>query len=242
MKIWFEVDLAANPIAELRQLISIPLTTGYLAPELFQKTVQEVEYDVSRVLIEQFGDMSPDKRFYMFLLTEGLRKYFGAEVHMERPWGTNRFPYLDDEFVEFAFSAPFVGVYSHTIKPSINNRYRSQYFYAYIIRKYRPDLLDAATDHGYSPRDVVSPFGLLKIAPKHLYWRWNRMRTDYREFKTEEWTEALYKRCLLEKPIKDDLFSRKLEEDFKNGSWKKNRLEFAKAASLKLWLEELNFI
>jgi hypothetical protein len=236
------VDLAANPIAELRQLISTPLTTGYLAPELFQKTVQEVEYDVSRVLIEQFGDMSPDKRFYMFLLTEGLRKYFGAEVHMERPWGTNRFPYLDDEFVEFAFSAPFVGVYSHTIKPSINNRYRSQYFYAYIIRKYRPDLLDAATDHGYSPRDVVSPFGLLKIAPKHLYWRWNRMRTDYREFKTEEWTEALYKRCLLEKPIKDDLFSRKLEEDFKNGSWKKNRLEFAKAASLKLWLEELNFI
>ncbi len=234
------VNQAANAFAEPKNIIATQIKGSYFSAELLNQTAEEVEADLSREFFEPFGDLPPDQRFYMFLLTEGLRKYFGAEVHMERPWGINRFPYLDDEFVEFAFSAPFAGVHSQTIKPTVGNRYRSQSFYAYVIRKYRPQLLNAATDHGYSPGDVISPISLLKIAPKYLLWRWQRQRTNYREFKTEEWTEVLYKRRLLEKPIKDDLFSQKLEADFKNGSWKADRLEFAKAASLKLWLEELD--
>ena len=104
----------------------------------------------------------------MFLFTEGLRKYFGAEIQMERPWGINRFPFLDDEFVEFAFRAPFAGVYSRTLHPTVANRFQSQYFYAYIIRKYRPKLLNALTDHGYAPRDVISPLALWRIGPQFL--------------------------------------------------------------------------
>lgn len=231
-----------DPMAELQKIINESNSIRYFAQEALYKSWDEVEADVQVGFAEPFKKLLSDRRFYMFLLTEGLRKYFGAEIHMERPYGVNRTPFLDDEFVEFLFQAPFSGVYSRALRPTIRNRYRSQYFYAYIIRKYRPDLLDAATDHGYSPRDVVSPFGLLKIAPKHLYWRWKRRQIDYREFKTEEWTEVLYKRRLFAKPVRDNLFSRRFEEDFKNGEWKANRLEFAKAASLKLWLEELNFI
>ena len=236
------MNLASDPIAELRQIIASPLATGYFKEEVFRQAAEEVEADVSSAIIPQFGDMPSDQRFYMFLLTEGLRKYFGAEVHMERPWGINRFPYLDDEFVEFAFSAPFAGVHSRTLRPSIMNRFNSQYFYSYVIQKYRPELLNYQTDHGYSPRDLVSRFALLRIGPKFLYWRNQRRRIGYREFKTEEWTEGLYKRHLFAKPMGDDLFSRKMKEDFQNGKWKTSRLEFAKAASLKLWLEELNLI
>lgn len=233
------LNLAADPCGELSQVIAAPDAAGYFAPELLRQAAEEVEADVAVVLTERFGDMTPDRRFYMFLLTEGLRKYFGAEVHMERPWATNRFPYLDDEFVEFLFRAPFAGVYSRTLKPTVGNRFHSQYFYAYIIRKYRPELLKAPTDHGHSPEDILSPFALFKIGPKYLLWRRKRERIGYREFKTEEWTEALYHRQLFTKPIRDDLFSEKLEEDFRNGAWKTHHLEFAKAASLKLWLEAI---
>lgn len=231
------LNLVADSCAEFRRILTTPGAAGYFVPKLLRQAAEEVEADVSAALVEPFGDMLPDRRFYMFLLTEGLRKYFGAEVHMERPWGTNRFPYLDDEFVEFIFRAPFAGVYSRTLKPTVENRFRSQYFYAYVIRRYRPGLLEAPTDHGYPPGDVLAPLALLRIGPKFLYWRWKRRRIGYREFKTEEWTEAFYYRHLFTKTMQDDLFSEKLEKDFRNGAWKTHRLEFAKAASLKLWLE-----
>ena len=175
----------------------------------------------------------------MLLLTEGLRKYFGAEVHMERPYGTNRFPFLDDEFVDFLFRAPFAGVYSRTLRPTVGNRFRSQYFYAYIIRKYRPELLKAPTDHGHSPGDVLSPVALLRIGPKYVYKRWKRQRMGYREFKTEEWTEGFYNRHLFSKSIPKSLFSSTMEEDFRSGAWKARRMDFARAASFKLWLETI---
>lgn len=235
------LNLASDPLSELEQIVITPDAATCFAPDLFGETVEEVEADVSAALTERFGDMPPDRRFYMFLLTEGLRKYFGAEVHMERPWGINRFPYLDDEFVEFAFRTPFAGVHSRTLKPTVQSRFRSQYFYAHVIRKYRPELLEAPTDHGYSPKDVLSPLGLLKIGPKFLLWRWKRKRIGYREFKTEEWTETFYQRRLFETPTRHDLFSTKMEEDFHSGVWKTHRLEFAKAASFKLWLELIEY-
>lgn len=233
------INLAADPLAELGRALAAPKAAGYFANHLLRRTAEEVVADVSAALLERFGEMPPDRRFYMFLLTEGLRKYFGAELQMERPWGRNRFPFLDDEFVEFAFRAPFAGPYSRTLKPTVENRFSSQYFYAYVIRKYRPELLEALTDHGHSPGDVLGPFALFKIGPKYLYRRWKRRRRGYREFKTEEWTEELYRKHLFQRAVRDDLFSPALREHHNSGAWKAHRLEFAKAASFKLWLEML---
>ena len=234
------LNLAKDIRAETRQVLREPEGAGYYAPAFLRHGLEEAEADVMAALVERFGDMPPDQRFYMFLLTEGLRKYFGAEIQMERPWGINRFPFLDDEFVEFAFCSPFAGVHAHTLHPSVENRFQSQYFYAYIIRKYCPVLLNALTDHGYAPRDVISPLALLRIGPQFLFQRWQRQRVGYREFKTEEWTEKLYRQHLFQTTPRADIFSGKLVEDFQNSSWKGARLEFAKAASLKLWLEMLS--
>lgn len=235
------LNFSADPRAEFRKILTMSGAAGYFAPELLHQPAEEVEADVSAALIQAFGDMPSDRRFYMLLLTEGLRKYFGAEVHMERPWGTNRLPYLDDEFVEFAFRAPFAGVFSRTLNPTVGNRFRSQYFYAYVIHKYRPELLRYPTDHGYPPADVLSPLALLKIGPKFLYRRWKRKRTGYQEFKTEEWTESFYRRHLFQKPARQGLFSPQLEEDFRKGTWRARRLDFARAASLKIWLEAIGY-
>ena len=231
------LNLAEDGRAEYRRILSSPDALRYFSAELIRVSSDEVQADLERTLFLPFGELPPDRRFYMFLLTEALRKYFGPEVHMERPWGINRFPFLDDEFVEFAFRSPFAGVYSRTLKPTVQNRLRSQYFYAFVIRKYCPELLQFPTDHGYPPRDVLSPFAMLKVGPQFIWRRWRRERKRYREFKTEEWTEAFYRRRLFSSEVRGDLFSPRLAEDFGTGVWLANRLEFAKAASLHMWLE-----
>jgi len=229
---------SVHPCAELRQMLSEPGAVRYFAPQLLHRSVDAVEADLRSALVEPFGQLGPDRQFYMFLLTEGLRKYFGAELQTERPYGVTRTPFLDDEFVEFLFQAPFAGVHSRTLRPTVGNRYRSQRFYAHIIREHRPELLAAPTDHGYPPQDVLSPLALLLIGPKQWRARRWRRRSGYREFKTEEWTEALYRRHLFNKPCGEWL-QPALQEDLQTGAWLARRLEFARAASLKLWLETL---
>lgn len=231
------LNVATNPTDELNNIMAEPNVIRYFSPNLLKHAIDDIEADINSVLVERFGEMAPDRRFYMFLLTEGLRKYFGAEIHTERLYGINRFPFLDDDFVQFLFHAPFAGVHSRTIQPTVQNRHQSQYFYAYIIRKYRPELLAAPTDHGYPPSDVLSPLALFMICPKQLYAKWQRRRNGYREFKTEEWTESLYKKFLFQKPTNAEWFTSAMETDFNSGEWLQRRLEFARASSLKMWLE-----
>jgi hypothetical protein len=231
------LNTASDPLGELERIFTEPNITRYFSPDMIRCATDGVKADIVDALIKRFDMMSSDQRFYMFLLTEGLRKYFGAEVHIERLYGVNRTPYIDDEFVEFLFRTPFAGVYSRTIHPTVKNRFNSQYFYAYVIRKYKPELLNATTDHGHSPSNVLSPLALLIIGPKYLLARRRRKQSNYREFKTEEWTEKFYRRVLFQQPIDNEWFTPALENDFYSGEWLQHRLEFARAASLKLWME-----
>src|SRR5207249_8449175 len=114
---------------------------------------------------------------------------------------------------------------------------RSQHFYACTIRKYYPALLHAPTDHGYAPGDLLSPLALFKIGAHLLFWTQKKRRTAYREFKTEEWTDTFYQQSLFGRKADPELFSLHLENDYRSGIWKAKRLDFAKAASFKLWLE-----
>ncbi|HEY3063189.1 MAG TPA: hypothetical protein VGL99_29795 [Chloroflexota bacterium] len=227
-----QLHLSTTAMADVAQLVE---RSRYIRSELVRDSLADIQADVADLFDEGVRGLPTDRRFYVFLLSEGLRKYFGAETHIERPWGLNRFPFLDEEFVEFAFRAPFAGVHSRTLQPTIGNRFRSQYFYAHVIRRYRPELLQATTDHGYAPADLLGPLPLLRIAPKVLA----RRRRQAPEFRTEEWTAGLYQHQLLRTLPPDDIFTGKLGSDFEDGSWLANRLAFARAASLKLWLERM---
>jgi hypothetical protein len=183
---------------------------------------------------------SANHRFFHFLFTQALRKYFGAEVHMERIYATNRFPYLDDEFVEFMFRAPFSGVRSTALSPTAKQRFQSQNFYAYVIRRYKPELLEFTTDHGFSPADLLRPLPFLWIAPKFLFHRQRRKLVNYREFKTEEWTGAYYRNRRKDLDVASQMFSSRMTSDLDNGTWLEHRTEFALAASLKIWLNRVS--
>ena len=156
---------------------------------------------------------------------------------MERLYLSNRFPYLDTDVVDFIFRSPFAGLHSNPFKPTPSQRIRSQFFYAHLINANRPELLRATTDHGFPPSDLLKPFSLLRIGPKYLYRRQvNKMR-KYREFKTEEWTARYYsgKKAILKSA--SPIFSEKIIGEFESGEWIQRREAFARAASLKLWLQ-----
>ncbi len=236
-----KLNRAENSYAAWNYIKQTLINNSYLNSDLIEKNLDIVKEHFSQQIWKQLQDFSENERFYLFLLYEGLRKYFGGEVHSERIYADNRFPYLDDDFVSFVFKSPYAGVYSNALNPSISQRFRSQYFYAYIMRKYRPELLSYPTDHGHSPSDVLSPLALFQIAPKYFLMQWKRRR-GYREYKTEEWTEDLYQNSLFEQPQQDGIFSNKMKEDFISDAWKFNRTEFTKAASLKFWLESVGIL
>ncbi|MBM3325003.1 MAG: hypothetical protein FJY66_04985 [Calditrichaeota bacterium] len=228
---------AAEPVRRPDVLRGALPRLRYFDQAFLTTHLPEVMADVERM----FGDCaeleSAGERFYYFLLTQALRKYFGAEVHMERPFAANRFPYLDDDFVEFIFRSPFAGVRGNVLKPTPQQRFRSQYFYAHVMKRYRPDLLDATTDHGFPPSDLLRPLPLLWIGPKFLFRRQVRKWMNYREFKTEEWTAAYYRKKASVLAMSSPIFSPALLGDLSDSVWLQQRTEFAKAASLKVWLK-----
>ena len=154
------------------------------------------------------------------MIREGLRKYFGGEVQSERIYATNRFPYLDDDFVNFIFQSPFAGVYSNALNPSPNQRFRSQYFYAKIMEKYYPILLKYQTDHGFPASYVLSKIPVLKIGIPFLYNRRKKKKSNYQEFKPVEWAELFL----------NDI------DNYRQGLWKNNFYKFSNAISFNYWM------
>ena len=190
--------------------------------------------------IARYGAISDNQRFFAFMLTESVRRYFGGEVQAERIYAVNRFPFLDDDFVDFVSTSPFAGFHRNPLRPTIGERYRSQYFYANLIKRYRPELLRYETDHGYPASYVLARYPLILIGPRYIAKRIRHSLFHYQEFKTEEWTRGVYhNRLLMSRPAKAPL-APTLRQDYETGAWAGNRLEFARAASLMMYFDLLD--
>ena len=232
------LNAAADPIAVLRELTVAQQADSYLTPETFAAAQAEVEADVAE-WFEWTSGYDTNQRLHLYLLGEASRRYFGAEVGTERVYATNLFPFLDIDFFEFIFRAPFAGVHSRAVKPTISDRFNSQYFYAYLIRKYRPELLPYTTDHGYPPADLLKTPPLLYAGPGYLRSRVAARITRFREFTPEEWLPQFYRDHLFapgDKPY--PFLAPKFRQDFESGAWQANLSAFEKTAALRLWLQE----
>jgi hypothetical protein len=213
--------------------------SSYLSADIFEPSIKnEVIEDVKR-WFEEYGSYPRDQRVYLYLLTEVTRKYFAAELSTERIYATSRLPFLDDEFVEFIFKAPFAGVYSKTITPTVKNRFKSQQFYAYIIKKYKPELLKYFTDHGYPPGDLLSPFSLILVGVKYLIMRMYKKATSYDEFRPKKWMRRFYsenRSFLIGQPM---ISAPSFQQDLDTERFIENLDEFNKVGAIVLWLKFL---
>jgi len=172
---------------------------------------------------------------FTYFIKDALRKYFGGEVHSERIFATNRFPFFDDEFVELILQSPFSAINNTFMKPTINERLNSQLYYAYILKNNKPELLKYTTDHGFAPKFLFYPFSTLFVGSQVFIKNKIKKWKGYKEFKTEEWSAKLVHKNF---DILNQLTltnSRFLKDMIRKDIFILNRNELIKSFSLNLY-------
>jgi hypothetical protein len=135
-----------------------------LNPLIFEEVEEGLMHDLNTFYEGKWGHLSLNKRFYMFVLEEVFRKYFGPEITMQSKYLINRTPFLDFQFVEELFSSQLAGIYNDFYQHNPVKRKRGQLLYARIIKDTHRQLYRMKTGKGYAPRDVLHPLGNLKLA------------------------------------------------------------------------------
>jgi hypothetical protein len=107
--------------------------------------------------------LTKNQQFYKIVFEEIFRKYFGAEMVNQFRYLSNRTPFLDFDFVKAILSTSIAGVHSDFFTHNPLKRFKGQALYAHIINKTYPQFGREITDKGYSPNDLMSINGKIKI-------------------------------------------------------------------------------
>lgn len=153
------IFLSGNPEKELNDVIQEAISLSYFKNGFFDKdSIEEFRDIFMKKYIEKFNSYDKIIRFFLFILDEGIRKYFTQEIQAERVYVTNRFPYFDQDFLDLIYQTTYAGMYNGFLGKSKYKRRKGQLLYAHIMKKYKPELLNIVLDRGYKPGDLIRPF------------------------------------------------------------------------------------
>lgn len=123
----------------------------------------------------EYGQLTLNQKFYLFVFEEVFRKYFGAEMVNQFRYLRNRTPYIDIDFLRTILGTGFAGIYSDFFERNPFKRFKGQVLYAHIIKKSRPDLGRIITDKGYCPNDLLTLTGKVKVIRGYLKKKANKV-------------------------------------------------------------------
>jgi len=230
------VLLSNDPLKKMEEEISNYPYKNYWGKEIFNELNKEKVIESWREKYLNRNYISINQFVFTYFIKDALRKYFGGEIQAERIFATNRFPFLDDEFVELILQSPFSAINNTFMKPTIFERLNSQIYYGHIIKKNKPQLLKYTTDHGFAPKYLFYPFSAFFIGSQVYVKSKIRNWSNYKEFNSEEWSERLFDESaeLFEKEslINIDLLKKKVE----NRKWRLMPEESKKLFSIQLFL------
>ncbi len=130
-----------------------------------------------------------NQQFYVYMLEEVFRKYFGAEIVMEQYYFASRTPFLDAAFMQALFKTELAGCNATYREDSPFGRYKGQVLYPHIIKKTFPALLKPQLDRGYAPGDFLSLAGKARIAYGYIL---KRMAQRGRDLTVPDYGERLF--------------------------------------------------
>ena len=182
-----------------------------------------------------FGEegLTLNQRFYLFLVQEVFRKYFGTEMAMEDGYVHNRSPYLDSDFMDFIFRTPLCGA---NYDFYVNNpfvRVNGQLLYARIINNNSRILAKLPTNRLYAPQDLLTTPGRVKTGLSFLYRRYFTKNGE--DYGLSAGVERFMRENSNSVEGVEFLNGREILQDMENGNWKKHRLDFYKAISWAYW-------
>jgi asparagine synthetase B (glutamine-hydrolysing) len=120
--------------------------------------------------IDDFKQFCSDKQFsknealYYYVFVEMFRKIFGSLLHAQFQYIKVRTPFLDYSFVSKLFQSEYLGAYNEFFIHNPIKRKKGQMVYPYIIKKNNTQLYGLPTNKGYSPKDLLSMSGNMKLA------------------------------------------------------------------------------
>ena len=230
-----------TPQKTIKHFATVLVEKGYIQSRLVRHALDGVMEDIEKHYLQGYKDLARPIRLSMFFLDEGARKYFSWEISIERPYVTNRFPYLDFDFLDTLHKTRYAGMYGGYPGRGLLKRRESQLVYAFIIDKYKPELGVIPVDRGYAPRDLLHffPLGFLRVVFGYTAARVYRLRVGDDTFKTEKWVIGTINRYLTENRETIDFWGSRIENIFRDGSFKKDFLKYCQVVSLMHYFDTL---
>lgn len=173
------------------------------------------------------------QRFYFFLVNEVFRKYFGTEMAMEDRYVHNRSPYLDYDFINFIFKTPLCGANYDFFEHNPLVRMRGQLLYARIINNNSTRLAEFPTSRLYAPRDLLNGIGRVKAGVSFIYRKLLGANVD--GYGLDVGVSRFMEENIGDIEDMEFLNAKEIIDDFRNGNWKKHKLDFCKAISWAYW-------
>ena len=174
-----------------------------------------------------------NQRLYFFLLKEVFRKYFGIEMAMEDRYVHNRSPYLDYDFIDFIFKTPLCGANYDFFEHNPLVRIKGQLLYARIINNNNSRLAEFPTSRLYTPRDLLNGAGRIKAGFSFLYRK--LLGTSVNGYGLDVGVARFVEENLGDIEDMEFLNTKEMIDDFRNGNWRKHKLDFCKAISWAYW-------
>jgi hypothetical protein len=174
-----------------------------------------------------------NQRFYYFLTKEVFRKYFGTEMSMEDGYVHNRSPYLENDFIDFIFKTPLCGANYDFFENNPFIRINGQLLYARIIDNNNTRLAQFPTNRIYSPHDLLTGVGRVKAGFSFLYRK--LFASDGDGYGLDIGVERFVEENIQDIDDIEFLNTKEILDDFRDGNWKKHKLDFYKAISWAYW-------
>jgi len=164
------------------------------------------------------------KKYFFFLLMQGVRKYFMKELKVERPFVSNLHPFLDIEFISLLLQTPYPWVYNWSGDKELSRSLQAHRLYVSIIQRNKPALARMLSTHGYTPALVNHRIFLPLLALQYKFYK-KRIRRKGSFRSGDQTLDFIHEEKLL--------FS---GESFLHISRITNTKNLTKMASLEKWL------
>jgi asparagine synthetase B (glutamine-hydrolysing) len=233
--------LSDSPAETLDEIFEDIKKKNYLDPKIIDNSADEIRCELLGEYFEKYKNRGKVLRFFFFIIQEGVRKYFSQEIQIERVYVTTRFPFFDDDFVELMYKTPFAGMYNGFLGKSKFKRRKGQLLYAYIYKKFKPELGKINLDRGYKPDDLLKPFPfnfiyIYKGVKKTATYK---KATGNDTFNSEKWTEKFISNVLNESADKTGVFGNRLKDKFKDKSYLSDLLKYSHFISLQKYFNSI---
>ncbi len=226
--------LSSSPKDVFPEIIEDVKRKNYLNEKIIDDNSDDLIDVIYSDYFIKFKDYDRILRFFFFVIQEGVRKYFSQEIQIERVFVTTRFPFFDDDFVRLMYKTPYAGMYNGFLGKSKFKRRKGQLLYAYIYRKFKPELGKIVLDRGYTPDDLLKPFPLNYFS---VYKGVRKAKAYKKEkgndaFNSEKWTKNYIRESLFINKDNSGVFGEGLKDNFENKNYLKDFLKFSHFISM----------